>query len=74
MALDGSIESLEKLESNGVELYIDSNLKDTLQQLGGLFVDYVTRSFGGGVCRPGRRPRRWLGLRLMQFLLSYRRS
>ena len=48
MALDGSIDGLAKLENNGISMYVDANLRAHLEQLGGLLVDYVNRSFGGG--------------------------
>jgi len=43
MALDESIDGLEKMESNGVEAYIDPGLKEFLQQFEGISVDYVQR-------------------------------
>lgn len=56
MALDESIDGLEKLESNGIEAYIDPGLKEFLQQFKGINVDYIQRgsmagfavSVGGG--------------------------
>lgn len=48
MALDESVDGLDKLESNGVTAYIDPGLKDFLEQYGGINIDYVQRQFGGG--------------------------
>ncbi|MFH1687224.1 MAG: hypothetical protein ABIE70_06835 [bacterium] len=48
MALDESTENLEKVESNGVEAYIDPKVKDYLKQFGNVNVDYVTRDEGSG--------------------------
>jgi len=48
MALDESIGNLDKLEDNGITAYIDPNLKNALEQLGAINIDYVTRPDGGG--------------------------
>jgi Fe-S cluster assembly iron-binding protein IscA len=48
LALDESVDGLEKLESNGITAYIDPGLKDFLTQYGGISIDYVKRQFGGG--------------------------
>lgn len=48
MALDESIENLDKIESNGVTAYIDPNLLAALEQFGRINVDYVRRPDGSG--------------------------
>jgi hypothetical protein len=61
MALDESVDGLEKLESNGVEAYIEPGLKEFLAQFEQINVDYVSQmgrsgfsiSVGkGGGCSP----------------------
>jgi Fe-S cluster assembly iron-binding protein IscA len=41
MALDESIDGLEKLESNGITTYIDPNLYQQLSVSGDINIDYV---------------------------------
>ena len=64
MALDESVDGLEKLESNGIEAYIDPGLREFLEQFEQITVDYVSRgqmsgfaisvgSGGGGSCGSG---------------------
>lgn len=48
MALDGSIDHLKKLESNGVTAYIDPNLQQALEQFGQINIDYISRPDGTG--------------------------
>lgn len=48
MALDESTENLQKVESNGVEAWIDPKVLDYLKQYGNINVDYVTRPDGSG--------------------------
>jgi len=48
MALEGSVEGLEKLESNGVIAYIDSGLREFVNGHGKINIDYVQRSPGHG--------------------------
>lgn len=48
MALDESIDNLDKLESNGITAYIDPNLHQALEQFGPISVDYVQRPDGSG--------------------------
>lgn len=43
MALDESIDGLEKLESNGVAAYIDPGLKEFLNQFDAINVDFIQR-------------------------------
>ncbi len=46
MALDESVEGLEKLESNGITAYIDPRLKEHLVKYGEICVDYITNQMG----------------------------
>jgi len=49
MALDESTEGLKKLESNGIEAYIDPGLEDALQkQFGDISIDFMVRPDGSG--------------------------
>ena len=48
MALDESIDKMEKLENNGVTAYIALDLKKALEPVGAINIDYVTRPEGGG--------------------------
>ena len=46
MALEESIDGLEKIEANGVSAYIDPNLKAFLNQFGSINVDFIQREVG----------------------------
>jgi hypothetical protein len=46
MALDESSDSLDELESNGIKAYIDPRLKEQLDQMGDIFVDYQDHGIG----------------------------
>lgn len=46
MALEESTTSLEKLESNGIEAFIDSGLLAQITQRGDIYIDYGTDRFG----------------------------
>ena len=48
MALDESTENLEKVESNGVEAYIDPKVIEYLKKFVYVNVDFVTRPEGSG--------------------------
>ena len=48
MALEESIDGLEKMESNGVTAWIDKKLKDFVTKLGRLTIDYRRDEHGGG--------------------------
>ncbi len=48
MALEESIDGMEKLESNGVTAWIDSKLKTFLVQAGKITVDYREDPTGRG--------------------------
>ncbi len=55
MALEESIDKLEKLENNGVTAFIAPDLKKALSDLGAINIDYVTRPEGGGyIIRAGQ--------------------
>ncbi len=47
MALEESNQGLEKLESNGINAYIDSGLYQMLTQRGNIYIDFVTDRYGG---------------------------
>lgn len=47
MALDESIDGLEKLESGGIAAYIAPELKEYLGPDAQIEVEYVTREWGG---------------------------
>ncbi len=47
MALEESNDGLEKLESNGINAYIDSGLYQMITQRGNIYVDFVTDRYGG---------------------------
>lgn len=44
MTLEESVEGLLKLESNGVEAYIDSGLNTWIEQRGNIYVDFVSEA------------------------------
>lgn len=46
MTLDESIENLDKLESNGITAYIDAKLHKSMEQVGQINIDFVTRPDG----------------------------
>ena len=46
MALEESTTSLEKLESNGIAAFIDSELLAHITQRGDIYIDYGTDRFG----------------------------
>ncbi|HDS01704.1 MAG TPA: hypothetical protein ENO22_13230 [candidate division Zixibacteria bacterium] len=46
MALDESTDGLTKLESNGINVYIDPRLKEHLGKFGDINVDFVTNPMG----------------------------
>jgi len=46
MALEESIEGLEKLESNGVAAYIDKGLNEYLKNVGNINIDYIASESG----------------------------
>jgi hypothetical protein len=48
MALDESIDGLERLSSNGINAYIDKPLKEFVDQQGGLSIDYLEQGLTGG--------------------------
>ena len=48
MALDEPTNEMEKLESNGIEAYIEKRLKDFLIQYGSINIDFVNHPTGSG--------------------------
>ena len=48
MALEESVEGMEKLESNGIVAWVDTKLKSFLEQLGKITVDYRRGELGSG--------------------------
>jgi hypothetical protein len=46
MALDESTDGLEKLDSNGIIVYVDPRLKEHLVKFGEVKVDYITDQGG----------------------------
>jgi len=48
MALDEPTEDLEKLESNGIEVYIEPKLKSFLGQYGTIKIDFINHPSGSG--------------------------
>ena len=48
MALEESIDGMEKLESNGITAWVDAKLKSFLIELGKITVDYRKDPVGGG--------------------------
>ena len=55
MALDESVGELEKLESNGIDAYVDPSLLEGLKKTGEISIDYVTQPSGdsGYIVRAG---------------------
>ena len=48
MALDEPTDDMEKLESNGIEAFIEKKLKDFLGQYGSINIDFVNHPTGSG--------------------------
>lgn len=48
MALDESIDGMEKMESNGIVAYIEPRLKEFLSQYGSINIDFVDQITGKG--------------------------
>ena len=47
MALEESVEGLEKLESNGISAHIESGLYELISQRGNIYVEFITDGHGG---------------------------
>lgn len=47
MALEESIENLEKVESNSIITYMDKKLLEYVIQLGKITIDYINNNNGG---------------------------
>lgn len=48
MGLEDTTEGLEKLESNGIQAYLDPKLNDYLKAIGDIKIDYVSSNQGEG--------------------------
>lgn len=48
MALDESTDGLERMESNGIEAFIEPKLKEFLSQYGSINIDFVDQITGKG--------------------------
>lgn len=48
LALDESTENLEKIESNGIDAFIDPNLMNYLANYGDINIDFVSPETGQG--------------------------
>ena len=46
MALDEPTDEQEKLDSNGIEAYIDPDLYEGISQRGNIYIDFSTDRFG----------------------------
>jgi hypothetical protein len=46
MALDEPMEGLVKLESNGIDAFIDRDLLRSIEQRGNIYIDYGADRFG----------------------------
>ncbi len=46
MALDESTDEMEKLDSNGIIVYMDPRLKEHLAKFGAIKIDYITNPNG----------------------------
>ncbi len=47
LALEESTQDLEKLESNGINAFVDPKLKQLLKQLGKINIDYISNALQG---------------------------
>lgn len=47
MALEESVEGLEKLESNGISAHIESGLYELISQRGNIYVEFISDGRGG---------------------------
>ena len=48
MALEESVDGMEKIESNGISAYLETSLKEYVAQLGKITVDYRKNAMGQG--------------------------
>jgi len=48
MALEESIDGMERLESNGIIAYVEPNLKEFIKQYGKITIDFIKNMFGNG--------------------------
>lgn len=47
MTLEESVTGLEKLESNGIDAYIESGLHELISQRGNIYIDFIVDGHGG---------------------------
>lgn len=47
MTLEESVEGLEKLESNGIDAYIENGLHEMISERGDIYIDFVADGSGG---------------------------
>lgn len=47
LALEESTQDLEKLESNGINAFVDPKLKQLLKQFGKINIDYISNALQG---------------------------
>lgn len=48
MALEESIDGLVELNHNGIKAFIDQKLRDMLESVGTITIDYMNQGMGGG--------------------------
>lgn len=48
MALDESTDGLEQLSSNGISAYIDPKLREYLDKIGDINIDFLVNEYGSG--------------------------
>jgi len=48
LALEESVDGLEKLESNGIAAYIEQGLNEYLKNIGNINIDYISNDPGPG--------------------------
>lgn len=47
MTLEESVAGLEKLESNGIDAYIEGGLYELISQRGNIYIDFAKEQLGG---------------------------
>lgn len=48
MALDESTDGLEKMESNGINAFIDPKLNEYIAKIGDIKIDFINNEHGAG--------------------------
>ena len=46
MALEANVTTMDKIEANGIEAYIDPRLNEHLETFGGINIDYISKETG----------------------------